>query len=66
MTNKKTYSATLFFKPGAKRPRKYKNITNKFGFVIFCKKNDVWYINWYDQKTGTFENREWLINDFIK
>lgn len=58
--NKQIYSATLFFKPGDKRPRKYKNISNKFGFTVFAKKNNTWYINWYDQKSGTFVGREYI------
>jgi hypothetical protein len=63
MTNKKLYSATIFYKANRIRPRKYRNISNKDRFSIFAKKqDDAIYINWYDQKTKVFENRQWLIN----
>lgn len=59
--NNKTFSATLFFRPGTKKPRKYRNISNQKNFVEFSKKlDDIYYINWYDQKTAIFQYREWL------
>lgn len=63
MINKKLFSATIFYKANRIRPRKYRNISNKDRFAIFAKKqDDAIYINWYDQKTKVFENRQWLIN----
>ena len=55
MANKKTFSATLFFKPGTKKPRKYRNISNQINFTKFADSlQDLWYINYYDQTTGTY------------
>jgi hypothetical protein len=63
MTNKQTYSATIFYKPQTKRPRKYRNINNKNKFIEFTKIDpDAYYINWYNQKSGIFESRHWVIN----
>lgn len=56
-------SATIFFKPGTKRPRKYKNISTTISFTNWAKNQGAYYINWYDQKTGKFEFRKWLIFD---
>ena len=59
--NKQTFSATLFFRPGDKRPRKYRNISNVQNFMIFATKINTWYINWYDQKSGKFTKRQYLM-----
>lgn len=59
-------SATIFFQPGTKRPRKYRKITNYTNFAEFALKSGAWYINWYDHKTGKFDRRTWLISDFKK
>lgn len=64
--NKTTFSATIFFKPGTNRPRKYRNITNLRKFADFAAKSGAWYMNLYDQKTGKFEARKWLISNFEK
>lgn len=63
MTNKQIYSATIFYKPQTKRPRKYRNINNKNRFIEFAKKDpEAYYINWYDQKNGIFDCRQWVID----
>jgi len=63
ITNTKNFSATIFYKPNTKRPRKYRNIRNRTKFKVFAKNDpEAYYINWYNQQTGNFENREWLIN----
>lgn len=56
-------SATIFFKPGTKRPRKYRNISTQHSFTNWAKNAGAYYINWYDQKTGKFLFRKWLIFD---
>jgi hypothetical protein len=55
-------SATIFFQPGTKRPRKYRNISTPYSFETYARKSGAWYINWYDQKTGQFSGRKWLVN----
>lgn len=58
-------SATIFFQPNTKRPRKYKNITNTKGFENnVAKKCGGWYVNYYDQKSKEFIERIWLIDRF--
>ncbi len=59
-------SATVFFKPNTNRPRKYRNISNALKFGQFAASLGAWYINWYDQQSGKFERRTWLIADFKK
>lgn len=59
-------TATLFFQPNTKRPRKYRNITNEANFSRFAATTGAWYINYYDQQTKEFKRRKWLINDFRK
>lgn len=59
-------NAIVFFKPGTKRPRKYRKISNALKFGQFCADAGAWYINWYDQLSGKFEGRTWLIRDFEK
>jgi DUF2075 family protein len=57
---KKLFSATIFFKPGTLRSRKYRNISNRINFVMFAKKADGIYINFYDQKTKEYLHRVYL------
>jgi len=64
--NKKYETAIVFFQPGTKRPRKYRNIANRTKFGQFCLDLGAWYINWYDKETKKFECRTWLIRDFQK
>lgn len=59
-------TAIVFFKPGTKRPRKYRNISNIEKFGQFCLKAGAWYINWYNPLDAKFERRTWLIRDFEK
>jgi hypothetical protein len=63
---KELKSATVFFKPNTHRPRKYRNISNPVKFGQFCASLGGWYINWYDQQSGKFDRRTWLISDFKK
>lgn len=61
MTDKKTFSATIFYKPNTKRPRKYRNISRIENFIKFATKDpEAYYINWYNQKSGIFVSRDWL------
>jgi len=64
--SKKLKTAIVFFQPGTKRPRKYRNISNGLRFGEFCLSLGAWYINWYDKESGKFERRTWLIRDFEK
>lgn len=57
---KKLLSATIFYKPGTIRPRKYRNISRKENFVMFAKKTNGIYINFYDQKTKVYLYRIYL------
>jgi len=59
-------TAIIFFKPGTKRPRKYRNINNIVKFGEFALKQGAWYINWYNKQTAEFERRTWLVSDFRK
>lgn len=59
-------NAIVFFAPKTKRPRKYRNISNKVKFALFCQKQGAWYINWYNATNTKFEGREWLKNDFTE
>jgi hypothetical protein len=63
---KELKTAIIFFKPGTKRPRKYRNISSALRFAEFALKSGAWYINWYDKESGKFERRSWLIRDFEK
>jgi hypothetical protein len=56
-------SATIFFQPGTKRPRKYRNISTPYSFESFARSSGAWYINFYDQATGKFTGRKWLVNN---
>jgi len=58
----KIKSATIFFQPGTKRPRKYRNIVTPHSFETFARRSGAWYINWYDQETGKFSGRKWLVD----
>jgi hypothetical protein len=65
MNNKQIYSATIFYSPGTKKPRKYKYIRGgEIGlnsFIYFAKKDpEAYYINVYDKQTGIFDKRIWL------
>lgn len=57
---KKLLSATIFYEPGTIRPRKYRNISRKENFVMFAKKTNGIYINFYDQKTKVYLYRIYL------
>lgn len=57
---KKLLSATIFYEPGTLRPRKYRNISIKENFVMFAKKTNGIYINFYDQKTKVYLYRIYL------
>jgi hypothetical protein len=57
---KKLLSATIFYAPGTLRPRKYRNITRQDNFVMFAKKSNGIYINFYDQKTKVYLYRIYL------
>jgi hypothetical protein len=59
-------TAIVFFKPGTKRPSKYRNINNVVKFACFCQDLGAWYINWYNPKDRKFEQRMWLISNFEK
>ena len=63
---KQLKTAIVFFKPGTKKPRKYRNISNLIKFAEFAIKEGAWYINWYDKESREFERRSWLIRDFEK
>lgn len=55
-------SATIFFAPGSKKPRKYRNIATPYSFESFCREAGAWYINWYEMESGKFIGRKWLVN----
>jgi hypothetical protein len=57
---KKLLSATIFYQPGTLRPRKYRNISRQDNFVMFAKKSNGIYINFYDQKTKVYLYRIYL------
>lgn len=57
---KKLLSATIFFTAGTLRPRKYRNISRQDNFVMFAKKTNGIYINFYDQKTKEYLYRVYL------
>lgn len=57
---KKLLSATIFFNPGTLRPRKYRNISKQNNFLLFAKKSNGIYVNFYDQKTGVYLHRIYL------
>jgi len=57
---KQLLSATIFFTPGTLRPRKYRNISRQDNFVMFAKKCNGIYINFYDQKTKEYKYRIYL------
>jgi hypothetical protein len=57
---KKLLSATIFYQPETLRPRKYRNISRQDNFVMFAKKSNGIYINFYDQKTKVYLYRIYL------
>jgi hypothetical protein len=57
---KQILSATIFYTPGSLRPRKYRNISKQENFIMFAKKSNAVYINFYDQKTGVYLHRVYL------
>lgn len=59
--SKQLKSATIFFKPGTKRARKYNNISTPHNFANFARRLGAYYVNWYDQQSGKFTGRTWLI-----
>lgn len=55
------YNAIVFFEPEQKiKPRKYRNITNTFGFSNFCASVGAKYINFYFAKNKEFSHRIYL------
>lgn len=60
--SKQTFSATVFFKPGTLKPRKYRNISSRNRFEFNMTKTGAYYINYYDQQTKAFAGRIWLQN----
>lgn len=58
---KEKLSATVFFKPGTLKPRKYRNITQPKRFEAYMAAKDAYYINYYDAR-GQFKGRVWLKN----
>lgn len=57
---KTIFSATVFFKPGTLKPRKYKNVSNPNNLNRNMRNKGAYYINYYDQKSGEFKGRTWL------
>jgi hypothetical protein len=52
------YNAIVFFDPEQKiKPRKYRNITNTYGFSNFCTSVGAKYINFYFAKNKEFSHR---------
>jgi len=60
--SKQLFSATVFYKPGTLKPRKYRNISSRNRFEFNMAKTDAYYINYYDQQTKAFAGRIWLKN----
>lgn len=60
--SKELFSATVFFKPGTLKPRKYRNISSKNRFEFNMSKLEPYYINYYDQHTKEFLYRKWMQN----
>ena len=60
--NNNLLTAIVFFKPGTKRPRKYRNIKNQLRFEGFVAAAGAYYVNYYDQAKN-FVGRKW-IKDF--
>jgi hypothetical protein len=63
--SKELLSATVFFKPGTIKPRKYRNVSIPYTLVNKMSRIGAYYVNWYDQKTGVFLRRQWIV-DFKK
>jgi hypothetical protein len=58
---KTIYNAIVFFEPEKKiRPRKYRNISNIYGFSNFCCISGAKYINFYFAKDKQFSHRVYL------
>jgi hypothetical protein len=61
--SKELLSATIFFGNNAiKRPRKYRNISNKISFIRFAEKENARHINFYCQKTKEFLYRHYILD----
>lgn len=63
--SKPLLSATVFFKPGTVKPRKYRNVSIPYTLVQKMARLGAYYVNWYDQDSGKFLRRQWLV-DFKK
>jgi hypothetical protein len=66
MQHVRRFSATVFFhnKTGI-RPRKYRNIMRGPGlarFQAFALRSHAWYFNLYDQDTGEYICRLYMVN----
>jgi len=59
--SKQLLSATVFFKPGTHKPRKYRNVSIPHTLVSKMERLGAYYVNWYNQETGQFLRRQWLI-----
>ena len=60
---KELLSATIFFGDNEiKKPRKYRNISNKISFIRFAEKQNARHINFYNQKTKEFIHRHYILN----
>ena len=57
---KKLLSATIFYTTGTLRPRKYRNISRQDNFIMFAKKSNGIYVNFYDQDTKVYLYRVYL------
>jgi len=58
---KEKFSATVFFRPGTLKPRKYRNITQLGRFEAYNRHKGAYYINYYNE-LGQFVRRVWLQN----
>jgi hypothetical protein len=54
-------SATIFFPENTKKPRKYRSIYRTDKFEQFAKLSGGRYINYYNQNTGQYIGRKYLI-----
>ena len=54
-------SATIFFQGNTKKPRKYRSIYYTAKFEAFAANSGAIYINYYNQSTGEYLGRKYLI-----